>query len=84
MVIYFRFCIAAFVVKQTSDSKLVVTEENVKLSVRKHIGPIAVPKYVIFVSELPKTRSGKIVRRLLRSILSGTSLGDLSTVNNPQ
>jgi acetyl-CoA synthetase len=73
-------CIVAFVV---CDNSVQVTEEAIKLSVRKHIGPIAVPKYIVLNNELPKTRSGKIVRRILRNIVEDSPLGDLSTVNNP-
>ena len=53
--------------------------------VRKSIGPLATPKYIILTPDLPKTRSGKIMRRLLRKILAGEGdqLGDLSTLNNP-
>ena len=52
------------------------------LQVRKSIGPFAAPKAVFVVDDLPKTRSGKIMRRILRKILSGEedSLGDTSTV----
>lgn len=52
------------------------------LQVRKSIGPFAAPKAVFIVDDLPKTRSGKIMRRILRKILSGEedSLGDISTV----
>ena len=50
--------------------------------VRKSIGPFAAPKAIFVVPDLPKTRSGKIMRRILRKILSGEedSLGDTSTV----
>ena len=53
------------------------------LQVRKSIGPFAAPKAVFVVEDLPKTRSGKIMRRILRKILSGEedSLGDISTVS---
>jgi acetyl-CoA synthetase len=52
------------------------------MQVRKSIGPFAAPKAVFVVEDLPKTRSGKIMRRILRKILSGEedSLGDTSTV----
>lgn len=52
------------------------------LQVRKSIGPFAAPKAVYIVSDLPKTRSGKIMRRILRKILAGEEdqLGDTSTV----
>lgn len=53
--------------------------------VRKEIGPIAVPDKIHFTPTLPKTRSGKIMRRLLRKIASGEveNLGDLSTLTDP-
>lgn len=53
------------------------------MQVRKSIGPFAAPKAVFVVDDLPKTRSGKIMRRILRKILSGEedSLGDISTVS---
>jgi len=47
------------------------------------IGPIARPESVIFTPELPKTRSGKIMRRLLEDIANGEELGDTSTLRNP-
>jgi acetyl-CoA synthetase len=48
------------------------------------IGPIAKPQEVIFTPELPKTRSGKIMRRLLEDIASGNELGNTSTLRNPE
>jgi acetyl-CoA synthetase len=57
-----------------------------KEKVRNTIGPFAMPDDVQIVSELPKTRSGKIMRRLLRRVLGGASvdeLGDLTTLANP-
>jgi acetyl-CoA synthetase len=48
--------------------------------VAKVIGPIAKPKYLLFTPDLPKTRSGKIMRRLLRDIGEGRSLGDTTTL----
>jgi acetyl-CoA synthetase len=47
------------------------------------IGPIARPEEVIFTDELPKTRSGKIMRRLLEDISNEEQLGDTSTLRNP-
>lgn len=54
--------------------------------VRDVIGPIAKPDKIQIVSDLPKTRSGKIMRRILRKIASGdtSSLGDTSTLLNPE
>lgn len=55
-------------------------------TVRENIGPFAQPKRIIFTDELPKTRSGKIIRRILRKIMAGEAdqLGDLSTVSDPR
>ena len=55
------------------------------LQVRKVIGPFAAPKKVFIVPDLPKTRSGKIMRRIIRKISSGEGdqLGDLSTLADP-
>ena len=46
----------------------------------KVIGPIARPKYLLFTPDLPKTRSGKIMRRLLRDVAEGRALGDTTTL----
>jgi acetyl-CoA synthetase len=54
---------------------------------RKHvgheIGPIAKPRQILVVPELPKTRSGKIMRRLLRDVAENRSLGDVTTLADP-
>ena len=60
-----------------------VKKEVVSL-IKKEIGPIALPKEVYLVEDLPKTRSGKIMRRILRKLFTGEDLGDLSTLANPQ
>ena len=54
--------------------------------VSKQIGPIAKPEKIIVVSGLPKTRSGKIMRRILRKLAAGDfeKLGDISTLLNPE
>ena len=46
------------------------------------IGPIAKPKSIVFTNDLPKTRSGKIMRRLLRDISENRQLGDVTTLAN--
>ena len=53
--------------------------------VRKEIGPIATPEFIQFAEGLPKTRSGKIMRRILRKIVSGNvdDLGDITTLSDP-
>lgn len=58
--------------------------KDLVLQVRKSIGPFAAPKAIFVVVDLPKTRSGKIMRRILRKILAGEEdqLGDTSTVSN--
>jgi acetyl-CoA synthetase len=51
--------------------------------VAQNIGPIARPKQVIFTDELPKTRSGKIMRRVLKAIVNEGETGDVTTLQNP-
>jgi len=50
--------------------------------VRKVIGPVATPQEIYFVNSLPKTRSGKIMRRVLKSVLMGRPIGDVSTIED--
>ncbi len=52
--------------------------------ISEKIGKLAKPKFVYVLSDLPKTRTGKIMRRLLRAKLLGLKLGDLSSLENPQ
>ena len=59
-------------------------EERITEGIVEGIGPIAKPEDVIFTPELPKTRSGKIMRRLLEDIASGNELGNTSTLRNPE
>jgi len=56
---------------------------ELRAHVAAKIGPIARPKTVIFTDELPKTRSGKIMRRLLRDVAEGRVLGDTTTLADP-
>jgi acetyl-CoA synthetase len=60
-------------------------KKELMLHVRKEIGPIAVPEAIQFAHGLPKTRSGKIMRRILRKIAEGdvTNLGDITTLADP-
>jgi acetyl-CoA synthetase len=53
-----------------------------RLHVRKEIGPIASPRQIMVVAELPKTRSGKIMRRLLRDVAENRELGDVTTLTD--
>jgi len=57
--------------------------QELRAHVAAKIGPIARPKTVIFTDELPKTRSGKIMRRLLRDVAEGRVLGDTTTLADP-
>jgi acetyl-CoA synthetase len=50
--------------------------------IRTTIGPIATPDAIVIVNKLPKTRSGKIMRRLLKAVLAGAALGDVSTLED--
>ncbi|WP_226481758.1 acetate--CoA ligase [Natrinema amylolyticum] len=59
-------------------------EEKAMEAVLDSIGPIAKPEEIVFTHELPKTRSGKIMRRLLEDIASGNDLGNTSTLRNPE
>src|SRR5690606_26927885 len=57
--------------------------EEIRAHVAHKIGPTARPKAVIFTTDLPKTRSGKIMRRLLRDVAEGRDLGDTTTLADP-
>ena len=78
--------VAAFVsLKQKDVDEESAVKKDMILTVRKEIGPFAAPKKILLVDDLPKTRSGKIMRRILRKILAGEEdqLGDVSTLSNP-
>lgn len=72
----------AFVVLKEGVERYKGLEEELKEQVKSVIGPIAVPKAVLIVDKLPKTRSGKIMRRLLRAIFMGLPLGDITTLED--
>lgn len=75
--------IIAFVVLKhgvTKDTD--VLENEIAGRIRKDIGAIATPKQIYFVAKLPKTRSGKIMRRLLKSIGNKEQIGDVSTLED--
>ena len=58
--------------------------QELREHVAKMIGPIAKPDEIIFTPDLPKTRSGKIMRRLLRDVARGNTLGDVTTLANAE
>ena len=54
--------------------------QELRNHVAKEIGPIAKPRQIMVVAELPKTRSGKIMRRLLRDVAENREVGDVTTL----
>jgi acetyl-CoA synthetase len=54
--------------------------EELRKHVRATIGPVATPESILFMNSLPKTRSGKIMRRVLASVASGKAVGDVTTL----
>jgi acetyl-CoA synthetase len=75
--------IAAFVTIRDGNQGSKELMEELKGHVTKKIGALARPDDLIFASDLPKTRSGKIMRRLLRDIAEGKALGDTTTLADP-
>jgi acetyl-CoA synthetase len=75
--------IAAFVTVKTGVDGTPALMDELKQHVSKKIGALARPDDIIFSAELPKTRSGKIMRRLLRDIAEGRALGDTTTLADP-
>jgi acetyl-CoA synthetase len=75
--------IVAFVTMKESAIDNANLEKELIKFVGEKIGAIAKPKKIIFTPELPKTRSGKIMRRLLKDIAEGKPIGDTTTLANP-
>ncbi|TQJ30440.1 acetate--CoA ligase [Microbacterium sp. SLBN-146] len=72
--------VAAFVVDGAAGA---ADHDELRAQVARDIGPIAKPKIIVRVPELPKTRSGKILRRLLAQLWQGDALGDTTSLQNP-
>ncbi|GAB3058590.1 acetate--CoA ligase [Micromonospora schwarzwaldensis] len=76
--------IAAFVIARSTVETAHESGDQLKADLRDHVArtlsPIAKPRSIIFVGELPKTRSGKIMRRLLKDVAENRTLGDVSTL----
>ena len=70
----------AIIAYVTLRGGLEVDEKVLREHVAKEIGPIAKPKTIFFTPDLPKTRSGKIMRRLLRDVAEGRNIGDTTTL----
>jgi acetyl-CoA synthetase len=77
--------IYAYVIMQHTPGDAALTRQDIAQTVSRLIGPIAKPDKIQFVSGLPKTRSGKIMRRILRKIAEGENgnLGDTTTLLDP-
>jgi acetyl-CoA synthetase len=75
--------IAAFVTLKEGVPLTPDRVDELKEHVCRKIGPIARPDEILFAADLPKTRSGKIMRRLLRDIAEGKALGDTTTLADP-
>jgi acetyl-CoA synthetase len=74
--------VAYVTLKGAEDGSLAMLEE-LRNHVAQKIGPIAKPANIVFTQELPKTRSGKIMRRLLRDVAENRALGDTTTLADP-
>jgi acetyl-CoA synthetase len=76
--------VVAFVILRADQVDKAGSDSEVATVLREHvskqIGPIAKPKQIMVVAELPKTRSGKIMRRLLRDVAEGRAIGDVTTL----
>jgi acetyl-CoA synthetase len=75
--------IAAFVILRSGNDPTDGLAGEIRDHVGKVIGPIAKPKSILFTDDLPKTRSGKIMRRLLRNVAEDGELGDTTTLADP-
>jgi acetyl-CoA synthetase len=75
--------IVAFVTLKGGVDGSVEKLEELRSHVAQKIGPIAKPANIVFTPELPKTRSGKIMRRLLRDVAEHRPLGDTTTLADP-
>ena len=75
--------VAAFVTLKEGTTASPALADELKEHVVKKIGAIARPDQILFAADLPKTRSGKIMRRLLRDIAEGKTLGDTTTLADP-
>jgi len=76
--------VKAFVVLKKNYKPSKELEGEIKKFVKKRLAGHAYPREISFVESLPKTRSGKVVRRLLKKMILGKELGDISTLANPE
>jgi acetyl-CoA synthetase len=76
--------ICAFVTLRGGTEESEELVEGIRGTVAERIGKFARPKRIVWADDLPKTRSGKIMRRLLRDIAEGRALGDVTTLRDPE
>ena len=74
--------IAFVVLKESTIKNSDELRSELIQTIKEGVGPIAIPQQIYFVSKLPKTRSGKIMRRLLKSIANNDKIGDISTLED--
>jgi acetyl-CoA synthetase len=74
--------VKAFVVLKTGKEPNETTKMDIMAFARKEMGPAVAPKEIEFVENIPKTRSGKILRRLLKARELGLPEGDISTLES--
>ena len=75
--------LVAYVVLRTGAASSDALKEELRRHVRTEIGPVASPDEIYITEKLPKTRSGKIMRRVIRSLVSGQEIGDTTTLEDP-
>jgi len=73
----------AFVTLMSGIEKSAKLSKEIRMHVRQEIGPVFQPDVIQFADALPKTRSGKIMRRILKAIASGTEIGNVTTLADP-
>ncbi len=76
--------IKVYVVLKKDQTPSAELKDELRIWVGKEIGPIARPDELGFVEDLPKTRSGKIMRRVIKAKAKGEPVGDISTLSNPE
>jgi acetyl-CoA synthetase len=75
--------VVAFVILRGEEAAKDTIVEELRAHVGKEIGPIAKPRTILVVPELPKTRSGKLLRRSIQALAEGRDPGDLTTIEDP-
>lgn len=75
-------CVVIFAILRDGFTSSLELKKSIIQSVKTQIGSFVVPSGVYFVASLPKTRSGKIMRRVLRAVLEGLPVGDVTTLEN--